>query len=75
MKVVGIKKIDYQSKQGHRVIGKKFYVTYSPGEKDDSISGIYTDSFYTSCEAADIVAVGDEITPLYNKFGSVVDIK
>lgn len=77
MTLVGIEKINYKKKDGTQVNGCKFHYT----DNVDNVEGVITGSFYVSNAKAeqmpelDLLELGTEFDILYNRFGSVKDIK
>lgn len=68
--IVGIKAVDFDTKEGQHMKGVKLFVT---GE-DDKVEGLMTDSFFLSYEKfsnLDQYHVGDEIVIYYNRYGKV----
>lgn len=75
MKLIGIQRVDYTNKNGYHILGYKLH-TSTPAKTNDSIGEItdavfVSDQVFTSC---DQLAVGDEISIAYNKFGKVVAV-
>ena len=75
MKLIGIQRVDYINKNGHHVVGYKLH-TSAPAKSDDAIGeiteGIFVaDPVFASC---DHLAVGDEISIAYNKYGKVIAV-
>lgn len=70
MNLVGIECIDYQNKEGKRIVGTKLHMTYP---KDNTIGDCVFSEFVGSGVSAD-VEIGDEIQLLYNKFGKVIEV-
>ena len=72
--VMGKENINYISKRTQKpVIGVKIYVTYPlRGERG---VGDGCDTFFVSSSLVSDVLVGDQIEILFNKYGTVADIK
>lgn len=74
MKVLGIEKVDYESrKTGRRVTGRKvFYTEPLPAARGE---GFRCDSEYVSASAfGGALSVGDEISFLYDRWGHVAGV-
>ena len=72
MKLIGIQRVDYTNKNGYHILGYKLH-TSTPAKTNDSIGEI-TDAVYVCDQVfatCDNIAVGDEISIAYNKFGKV----
>lgn len=72
MKLIGIQRVDYTNKNGFHILGYKLH-TSIPAKSNDSIGEItdavfVSDQVFSSC---DDLAVGDEISIAYNKYGKV----
>lgn len=72
MKLIGIQRVDYTNKNGYHVIGYKLH-TSTPAVRKDCIGELteavfVSDPVFATC---DHLAVGDEISISYNKFGKV----
>ena len=72
MKLIGIQRVDYTNKNGYHILGYKLH-TSTPAKTNDSIGEItdavfVSDQVFTTC---DQLAVGDEISIAYNKYGKV----
>ena len=75
MKLIGIQRVDYTNKNGCHVMGYKLHMS-TPATRNNSIGEItdtefVSDSVFATCEH---LAVGDEITIAYNKYGKVFDV-
>lgn len=75
MKLIGIQRVDYTNKNGYHVLGYKLH-TSTPAKTDDAIGeiteGIFVaDPVFLTC---DHLAVGDEISVAYNKYGKVTGV-
>lgn len=75
MKLIGIQRVDYTNRNGYHVLGYKLH-TSTPAKSDDAIGeiteGIFvSDPAFASC---DHLAVGDEISIAYNKYGKVTGV-
>lgn len=75
MKLIGIQRVDYTNKNGYRVLGYKLH-TSIPTKRNDCIGELteavfVADPVFATC---DHLAVGDEISIAYNKFGKVVAV-
>lgn len=75
MKLIGIQRVDYTNKNGYHVIGYKLH-TSTPAKTDDAIGEItepvfVSDPVFATC---DHLAVGDEISVAYNKYGKVTGV-
>ena len=72
MKLIGIQRVDYTNKGGYHVMGYKLHMS-TPATRNDSIGEI-TDTEFVSDQVfatCDQLAVGDEISIAYNKYGKV----
>lgn len=72
MKLIGIQRVDYTNKNGYHILGYKLHTT-TLAKTNDSIGEItdavfVSDQVYATC---DELAVGDEISIAYNKYGKV----
>lgn len=72
MKLIGIQRVDYTNKNGYHVMGYKLHLS-TPAMRNDSIGEItdtefVSDQIFATC---DHLAVGDEISIAYNKYGKV----
>ena len=75
MKLIGIQRIDYMNKNGYHVLGYKLH-TSIPAKTNDCIGEIteaifVSDQVFATC---DQLAVGDEISAVYNKYGKVIGV-
>lgn len=75
MKLIGIQRVDYTNKNGYHVMGYKLH-TSAPAMRNDCIGELteavfVADPVFATC---DHLAVGDEISISYNKFGKVVAV-
>ena len=75
MKLIGIQRVDYTNKNGYHVLGYKLH-TSIPAKSEDAIGeiteGIFvSDQVFATC---DQLAVGDEISVAYNKYGKVTGV-
>lgn len=75
MKLIGIQRVDYTNKNGYHVLGYKLH-TSTPAKYDDAFGEIteavfVSDQVFGSC---DHLAVGDEISIAYNKYGKVTAV-
>ena len=75
MKLIGIQRVDYTNKNGYHVLGYKLH-TSTPAKFDDAIGEIteavfVSDQVFGTCEH---LAVGDEISISYNKYGKVTAV-
>lgn len=72
MKLIGIQRVDYTNKGGFHVMGYKLHLS-APAHRNDCIGEI-TDSVFVSDRVfatCDHLAVGDEVSIAYNKFGKI----
>lgn len=72
MKLIGIQRVDYTNKNGYHILGYKLH-TSAPAKGNDAIGEI-TDAVFVSDQVfgtCDNLAVGDEISIAYNKYGKV----
>ena len=72
MKLIGIQRVDYTNKNGYHILGYKLHTSY-PAKTKDAIGEIteavfVSDPIFATC---DQLAVGDEISIAYNKYGKV----
>ena len=75
MKLIGIQRVDYTNKNGYHVLGYKLHMA-APATRNDSIGEI-TDIVFVSDQVfgdCDHLAVGDEISIAYNKYGKVTAV-
>ena len=75
MKLIGIQRVDYRNKNGHHILGYKLH-TSSPAKTNDSIGEI-TEAVFVSDQifsACDRLAVCDEVSIAYNKYGKVTAV-
>lgn len=75
MKLIGIQRVDYTNKNGYHVLGYKLH-TSSPAIRNDCIGELteavfVSDSVFATC---DHLAVGDDISISYNRFGKVTAV-
>ena len=75
MKLIGIQRVDYTNKNGYHVMGSKLHASV-PAKTNDCIGEIteaifVSDQVFASC---DQLAVGDEISVAYNKYGKVTGV-
>lgn len=75
MKLIGIQRADYINKNGYHVLGYKLH-TATPAKNSDSIGELtevvfVADSVFATC---DHLAVGDDISIAYNKYGKVIAV-
>lgn len=75
MKLIGIQRVDYINKNGYHVLGYKLH-TSTPAIWNDCIGELteavfVSDPVFADC---DHLAVGDEISIAYNKFGKVTAV-
>lgn len=75
MKLIGIQRVDYTNKNGYHVLGYKLH-TSTPAIRNDCIGELtetvfVSDSVFAAC---DHLAVGDDISISYNKFGKVIAV-
>ena len=72
MKLIGIQRVDYTNKGGSRVLGYRLHLSI-PASRNDCIGEI-TDRVFVSDSVfsmSDHLAVGDEVSIAYNKYGKV----
>ena len=72
MKLIGIQRVDYTNNNGYHILRYKLH-TSTPAKTNDSIGEI-TDAVFVSDQVfstCDQLAVGDEISIAYHKYGSV----
>lgn len=75
MKLIGIQRVDYTNKNGYHVLGYKLH-TSTLAKADDALGEIteaifVSDPVFATC---DHLAVGDEISIAYNKYGKVIAV-
>lgn len=70
MKVVGIEEVDYISKNGNPVQGRKIHCTY----EKEGVDGICTFSEFVGVGVDVDVEIGDCVEFLYNKYGKACHI-
>lgn len=66
-KVIGIQKIDYENRQGNRVVGTKLHCVYPM----DVVEGFAVESIFTKTELPQGLKLDSDIVVYYNKYGSV----
>ena len=72
MKLIGIQRVDYTNKGGIHVLGYRLHMS-TPASRNDCIGEI-TDTVFVSdlvFATCDQLAVGDEVSIAYNKYGKV----
>ena len=72
MKLIGIQRVDYTNKGGYHIMGYKLHLS-TPAQRNDCIGEI-TDTVFVSDQVfatCDQLAVGDEVSIAYNKYGKV----
>lgn len=72
MRLIGIQRVDYTNKNGYHILGYKLH-TATPAKTNGSIGEI-TDAVFVSdpvFATCDHLAVGDEVSIAYNKYGRV----
>lgn len=75
MKLIGIQRMDYTNRNGYHVLGYKLHLSM-PAKRDDSIGEI-TDTVFVPDQVfavCDHLAVGDELSIAYNKYGKVSSV-
>lgn len=75
MKLIGIQRVDYTNKNGYHILGYKLH-TSVPAKSEDAIGEI-TEAVFVSDQVfgtCDHLAVGDEISIAYNKYGKVTAV-
>lgn len=75
MKLIGIQRVDYTNKNGYHVLGYKLH-TSTPAIRNDCI-GEMTEAVFVSdpvFATCDHLAVGDDISISYNRFGKVTAV-
>lgn len=70
MEVIGIELVDYKSKSGNQVQGRKYHCTY----EKKGVNGLCTFSEFVGIGVDVDVQIGDCVEFLYNKFGKVCHI-
>lgn len=72
-RVIGIQDVDYTSKRtGNRVLGKKIFFI---DEIRSGGVGYKADSIFVKLDMANDIHIDDNIDIIYNKFGSVIDVR
>lgn len=75
MKVVGMKELDFKTKDGQQISGVKLFLEY----QEEKTTGVCTDSAFISErrmeESNYIPAVGDDIELMYNRYGKIQAIR
>lgn len=73
MKLVGIEEIDYENKEGRRIVGTKLHCTY----ESEKVEGYATLGPIYCGEKVDCSAlnIGDEIEVFYNNFKKPVFVQ
>lgn len=75
MKLIGIQRVDYTNKNGYHILGYKLHTSF-PAKSEDAIGEI-TEAVFVSDQVfgtCDHLAVGDEISIAYNKYGKVTAV-
>ena len=75
MKLIGIQRVDYTNKNGYHILGYKLHTSF-PAKSQDAIGEI-TEAVFVSDQVfgtCDHLAVGDEISIAYNKYGKVTAV-
>lgn len=73
--IVGIEEVDYVSKRTNKQVeGRKIYYTYPFDPKKDAV-GLIAESTFCGYDISKDLNVGDTIEILYNRYGSVADIR
>ena len=75
MKLIGIQRVDYTNKNGYHILGYKLHTSF-PAKSEDAIGEIteavfVSDQVFGTCYH---LAVGDEISIAYNKYGKVTAV-
>ncbi|PKM73905.1 MAG: hypothetical protein CVU91_02330 [Firmicutes bacterium HGW-Firmicutes-16] len=72
MKVIGMKKLDFQTPENQTIKGYKVFCTYSNAD-DKNLVGTACEDFFISENKASgwLPKVGEEIEIVYNKYGKV----
>lgn len=74
MVIVGLKRVDFQDKDGDKIQGMKVFVNYP----EDKVEGMATDSFFLSdskfANYFDALYVGSPIEVHYNKYGKIFSV-
>lgn len=76
MKVIGFRNVDFTGKDGRPVRGMSLYLS-QPITKNgcgESVEKVFIPERFLNGTVA-VPALGDEVEPVYNKFGKVVDIQ
>lgn len=69
-KIVGLKQVDFNTKEGQHMEGVKIYITC----EDDKVDGLMTDAFFLQKEKFPDVSnlhIGDDIIIYFNRYGKV----
>lgn len=77
-KVLGIEPVDYVSKKtNNRVTGKNLHVCseFSVKQTERGCTGFRVESVFVKNEICPDVKAGDQVEFLYNRFGSVEEMK
>lgn len=69
--VIGVRKIDYDNKEGKHISGYRLYVLYS----DNRVVGDACMEVFISSRISYNPTVGDHVFLLYNRYGSVADVQ
>ncbi len=75
MKLIGIQRVDYTNKNGFHILGYKLHLS-TPSKRKDCLGEI-TDVIFVSDQifgTCDNIAIGDEVSIAYNKFGKVTSV-
>ena len=72
MKLIGMQRVDYTNKSGYHVLGNKLYLS-TPATGNDCIGELIDTVFVSDSvfDTIDHIAIGDEVSVFYNKYGKV----
>lgn len=76
MKVIGFRNVDFTGQDGRPVRGMSLYLS-QPISKNgcgEAAEKVFIPERFLNSTVA-VPALGDEVEPVYNKFGKVVDIR
>lgn len=74
--VIGTEEVDYTSKKSNRqVTGRRLHLVFDFPEDAKGVDGTGVECVFTNCDSVKNIKVGDQVELLYNKFGSICDVR
>lgn len=74
--VIGTEEVDYTSKKTNRqVTGRRLHLVFDFDQNMAGFVGNGVEVVFTNLDTAKNIKVGDTVELLYNKFGSICDIR